>query len=166
MACAVAVIANHVSGNSDGRFVRAVPSVRHRCTDVDENSAVTLRFFVCGAAVMAAAGLLLASKWFRRRVEAKRTAGTARTFPRHFAIAMHDCLRRPMRMLLAFVLALAFHAMCVLIQMLLAAELGIRLGRIDWIAIYAGVSPITIVPFSIAGIRLREGGYVGLLYLF
>jgi len=123
-------------------------------------------FFVGGVAVMAAVGLLFASKGFRRLVEAKCAAGTARTFLRHFAIAMHDCLRRPMRMLLAFILALAFHAMCVLIQVILAVDLGIAVDWIDWIAIYAGVSLITLMPFSIAGIGLREGGFVGLLYLF
>lgn len=125
-------------------------------------------FFVAGAIAMAIGALVLASNTFRRMVEPHRQgeSGGARRFLRHFAIALHDCLRKPYRMLAAFALALVFHALCVLTQMILAADLRISLEWFEWVALYSGVSLVTLVPFSIAGIGLREGSFVSFLSLF
>ena len=87
-------------------------------------------------------------------------------FLRHFTIAAHECLRSPWRVFASLVLALLFHALCLAIQMVLGATLNISLSWADWTSVYAGVSLIVLMPFSIAGIGLREGGYVGLLAIF
>jgi len=126
------------------------------------------RFFVAGTVLMAVGGLVLASKTFRHLLESRRphASGRVRTFLRHFAIALHDCLRSPSRMLAAFLLALAFHALCVFTQIILADDLHVSLGWSEWVTIYSGVSLVTLVPLSIAGVGLREGGFVGFLSLF
>jgi uncharacterized membrane protein YbhN (UPF0104 family) len=49
---------------------------------------------------------------------------------------------------------------------LLGDALGIKLQWVDWTVVYAGVSLLMLLPISVAGLGLREGGYVGLLALF
>lgn len=82
------------------------------------------------------------------------------------AHALHDALRRPRRIVACLALALVFHALCVCLHILLGHMLGITLGIGAWCFVYAGVSVLLLLPLSIAGIGLREGGYVGLLALF
>jgi uncharacterized protein (TIRG00374 family) len=82
------------------------------------------------------------------------------------AHALHDALRRPGRIAACLALALVFHALCVGIHVLLGHALGITVGIRAWCFVYAGVSVLVLLPLSIAGIGLREGGYVGLLALF
>lgn len=62
--------------------------------------------------------------------------------------------------------ALAFHVLCVAIHVMLGHALAIELSIAAWAMIYACVSLLLVLPVSIAGVGLREGGYVGLLALF
>ena len=122
---------------------------------------------LCGAAAIALCGVVMASTRVRDALH-RRGAGDGRLrhFLRHFAIALHDCLRKPSRMLANFLLALVFHAVCIAIQMLLGQALGIALSWSQWTIVHAGVTLVVLLPISVAGIGLREGGYVGMLALF
>lgn len=63
-------------------------------------------------------------------------------------------------------IGLGFHALCVALHAFSAAALGIDLPLATWCFVYAAVSVIVLLPISIAGLGLREGGYIGLLGLF
>ncbi len=131
--------------------------------------AVLRLIFVAGAVAIALAGAIAASASFRHNLlERLLPTGTGRirSFIRHFAIALHECLRKPARMASCFLIALLFHGMCVAIHMLLGHALSITLGWAEWTVVYASVSLVMLLPVSIAGIGLRESGYVGMLALF
>lgn len=126
-------------------------------------------FFICGAIGIAAGGAMIGSSLFRgvlvERLLATRR-GRIAAFVREFSLALHDQLRRPCMLLAAMLPAILFHAACVVMQVLLGDDLGIKLGWADWTIVYAGVSLVMLLPVSVAGLGLREGGYVGLLALF
>ena len=84
----------------------------------------------------------------------------------HLAHAVHDALRRPRRIAICFLVAFVFHALCVCIHLVIGHALGIGLTVADWCVVYASVSVLLLLPLSIAGIGLREGGYVGILAMF
>lgn len=126
-------------------------------------------FFVVGAITIVigsmAAGSRLFYTIFIGRVFS-RPQGRIGAFVRDFSAALRDHLHRPKRMLLAMLPALVFHMGAVVMQVLLGDNLGITLDWADWAVVYAGVSLVTLLPISVAGLGLREGGYVGLLGLF
>ena len=82
------------------------------------------------------------------------------------ARAIHDALRHGRRVTLNIALALLFHAICIGIQVFLGRSLSINISIEAWSLVYAGVSVLVLLPITIAGLGLREGGYVGLLGLF
>jgi uncharacterized membrane protein YbhN (UPF0104 family) len=71
----------------------------------------------------------------------------------------------PGRMVLVLAISFCFQIINVLVYALLgmALDLGIPLG--DYFVIVPLVDLISILPISISGIGVREGAYVGLLYL-
>ena len=79
---------------------------------------------------------------------------------------LHRLLKHPVRMFLCFLLALIFHGLCTAIQIQLAHAIGFSLPVAVWFLVYAGVALLMLLPISIAGVGLREGGYVGLLGMF
>lgn len=116
-------------------------------------------------------GLLAVPKVRDHLVALTQTNGSGRLaraleFLQRLAHALHDALRRPGRIAVAFMLALAYHAICIAIHMLLGHALGLDPGVAVWCLVYASVSVLMLLPVSVAGIGLREGGYVGLLALF
>lgn len=126
-------------------------------------------FFVAGALAIALGCTVAATAPFRHLLLERLLppgVGRIRTFVRHFGIALHDCLRRPLRVLAVFCLALLFHALLIAIQMLLGHALHITLTWTVWAVVYAGVTLLVLVPISIAGIGLRESGYIGMLSMF
>jgi uncharacterized protein (TIRG00374 family) len=126
-------------------------------------------FFIFGSVGIAVGGLLVGSPLFRKVLAARafsRLRGRVGNFIRAFTIALHEHMHRPIGLLAALVPAVLFHVCCVMMQVLLGNDLGIKLGWADWIIVYAGVSLITLLPISVAGLGLREGGYVGMLALF
>ena len=133
---------------------------------------ISLRAILFAAlAGLVGVGWLLALRIVRDRVVAlaeARVGYSARIFGfiGRLAHALHDALRRPRQIALSLILAFAFHALCVAILVLLARALGLDIGIGGWSVVYAGVSVLTLLPFSIAGIGLREGGFVGFLGMF
>lgn len=131
---------------------------------------IALRLLLAaGALAIAFGGIIAGSAPFQHLVLEHllpEREGRIRSFMRHFSIALHECLRQPLRMLLSFALALLFHALCIATQVLLGHALHIGLTWVAWAVVYAAVSLLVLVPISIAGIGLRESGYVGMLALF
>ena len=128
--------------------------------------------FVITSIAFGAAGCLLALPSIRDMIVARfqsfdgpwatRIAGALE----RLASAIHDALRRPRRIALCFLLAPVFHALCVSIHVVIGVALGVHLSIAVWCMVYAGVSILLLLPFTIAGMGLREGGFVGLLSLF
>ncbi|WIG56543.1 MAG: hypothetical protein OJF61_002331 [Rhodanobacteraceae bacterium] len=126
-------------------------------------------FFICGAIGVATGGAAIGSPLFRGLLIERLLAGRRgriAAFIHEFSLALHDQLRRPGMLLAAMLPAILFHGVCIAMQVLLGDDLGIKLGWADWTVIYAGVSLLMLLPVSVAGLGLREGGYVGLLALF
>jgi len=126
-------------------------------------------FFIVGAIGIVVGGMAVSSRLFRTEVVERllsRRSGRIGAFVRDFSFAFHDHLRRPAMLIIAVLLGLVFHAGCVAMQVLLGNKLGMRLQWTDWTVVYAGVSLLMLLPISVAGLGLREGGYVGLLALF
>jgi uncharacterized membrane protein YbhN (UPF0104 family) len=126
-------------------------------------------FFVAGAIIVFVCGVVAGSHLFRKVVVERlpvRPQGRIGAFVRDFSIALNEHLHRPGRLLMAMSPALVFHAVAVTMQALLGNDLVVRLGWADWTVVYAGVSLVTLLPISVAGLGLREGGYVGMLALF
>jgi uncharacterized protein (TIRG00374 family) len=128
--------------------------------------------FPLATLAIAAGGLVLSATpmqnllnvWLRSRGEGRIAPLFA--FLLRLSQALHQALRQPLRIALSFALALLFHALCIAIHLLLARALGLSLDAAAWCLVYAGVSLLMLLPVSVAGIGLREGGYVGLLALF
>ena len=89
-----------------------------------------------------------------------------RALPMRLVNGLHIVLQHPFRLFSCFLLALVFHGLVVAIHVVLARGLGIDLTIADWFLVYAGMSLLLLLPISIAGLGLREGGYVGLLAIF
>jgi uncharacterized protein (TIRG00374 family) len=128
--------------------------------------------FVLATLAIAAGGLLLSvggvqnllNVWLRARGQGRIAQLFA--FLLRVSQALHQALRQPLRIALSFALALLFHGLCIAIHLLLAHALGLWVDAAVWCLVYAGVSLLMLLPVSVAGIGLREGGYVGLLALF
>ena len=92
--------------------------------------------------------------------------GGVRGLPARLASGMQSVMQWPSRLLKNFLIALIFHALCIAIHLVLARSLHIDLPIAVWVLIYAGVAVLLLLPISLAGLGIREGGYVGLLGLF
>lgn len=126
-------------------------------------------FFVLGTVGLLAGGVLAGSRLFRQGIVERFLAhrkGRIAIFVREFSIALHEYLHKPIALIAALLIAVVFHAGCISMQVLLGGALGIKLQWADWTVVYAGVSLLMLLPISVAGLGLREGGYVGLLALF
>ncbi|QBB70583.1 flippase-like domain-containing protein [Pseudolysobacter antarcticus] len=128
---------------------------------------------VCATFAIAIAGVMLSLASVRDLLVRLANIGSSRPWLarlsellHRIAHALHDAMRRPARLMICFILALVFHAICIGNHMLIGHALGIDIGLSAWCLVYAGVSVLMLLPISIAGIGLREGGYVGLLALF
>ena len=88
-----------------------------------------------------------------------------RALPGRLAMGLEDVMGHPGRLLANAGLAVGFHALCLAIHLAIGASLGIALSVSAWMLVYAGVSLLMLAPVTVAGLGLREGGYVGLLGL-
>lgn len=102
---------------------------------------------------------------FTRWLEPRPPSGL-RALPGRLIDGLHSVLQHPHRLVMCFLFALVFHGLCVAIHMVLARALGIDLPITVWVLVYSGVALLLLLPISIAGLGLREGGYVGLLAIF
>lgn len=72
----------------------------------------------------------------------------------------------PRRMVIAFAISFCFQFINILVYALIGMGLGLGVHLTDYFVIVPLVDVVSILPISISGIGVREGAYVGLLYLF
>jgi glycosyltransferase 2 family protein len=89
-----------------------------------------------------------------------------RAFLGRVAEGLNSYLSHPSRILGCFAIALAFHGIGLAIHLVVGGALGIELTAKVWFLVYGAVALLMLIPVSLAGLGLREGGYVGLLALF
>ena len=121
------------------------------------------------AAALGVLGVALGShprvrSWLLDASPGERSA--PRSLAARFGSGLHQVLEHRGRLASNFAVAMAYHAVCVAIHVVVGTALGIELSVAAWCVTYTGVSLLTLLPVSIAGVGLREGGYVGLLGLF
>lgn len=75
-------------------------------------------------------------------------------------------LDAPGVLLLSTAVGAAFQLIAVWINLRFARELGIGIAFADWCLIFGVISVVTALPFTVAGVGLREGSFVGALALF
>lgn len=129
----------------------------------------TLMFLFAMAAAIFLSLLLLAIPrvhFFVSRLLMPKQPNIMRAFLGRLVDATNIVLQHPKRLIICFLLAIVFHVLCVAIHMVLAHALGIALPLATWILVYAGISLLLFFPISLAGLGLREGGYIGLLAIF
>jgi glycosyltransferase 2 family protein len=82
---------------------------------------------------------------------------------------MMDAWRRyldqPGLLFVSIVLGASFQFIAVLINIQFARELGIRVDVADWCWVFGVISVVTMLPFTVGGLGLREGSFVGSLAL-
>lgn len=69
-------------------------------------------------------------------------------------------------LIISVLVGILFHVFAILINYLLARELGIEVSYFDWCWIYGLLSIVLLLPISIAGIGIREGTLISILGLF
>ena len=74
-----------------------------------------------------------------------------------------DYSRKIVMISLSVIIGVIFQVVVVMISFILARELDINLPFIDWCWILGVVSLIVLLPFTIGGIGLREGAFIGIL---
>jgi uncharacterized protein (TIRG00374 family) len=74
-------------------------------------------------------------------------------------------LRRPTALLLSTVFGIVFQLCAVLMNILFSRELGVTISFSDWCWLFALISLVGILPFTIAGLGLREASFVGVMAL-
>jgi glycosyltransferase 2 family protein len=126
-------------------------------------------------ATVALAGVLYALAWpfvLKAAVSAlTRVGGSSRWLASAsrkmvaFVTAWASLLARPGRMLVAIGLGIVFQVLCVCINVVVAADLGIGVAFYDWCWILGLVSVAVLLPVTVAGIGIREGVYAGVLSL-
>ena len=74
-----------------------------------------------------------------------------------------ETLHSPTRLLSAMMLGLVFQGFAVLILYRIATSIGVQVALVDWCWIFTAVSLLLLLPVTVGGIGLREGGFVTLL---
>lgn len=82
-----------------------------------------------------------------------------------FLIAWKSYAQSPLLMLASVLLGACFQLIAVWINYQIGRELGLQIAISDWCWIFAVVSIVTALPFTIGGLGLREGSFVGSLAL-
>lgn len=125
-------------------------------------------FFLVSTTVLSVLSLTLASSWFRQLFNCKKkpksTIGRkVYNFFYHLTQAAYIHFRNFKKAFLNFAFAIFFHIICICIHMMLGNALGVNFDIASWCLVYAGISLFVLLPITIAGIGVREGGYVALL---
>ena len=100
------------------------------------------------------------------RIAASLPWARIRELPARLANGLDRVLQRRRALAANVAAALAFHVLCIAVHACLGPALGISLPFAHWAVVYACVSVLLLLPVSVAGLGLREGGYMGLLGLF
>ena len=100
-------------------------------------------------------GRLYASltNWMRSTKPPRVLAFAGRTMD-----GFHLYLQKPYRLAACFVIALIFHGLCLAIHVVVGSALGIQLATSVWVLVYGAVALLMLLPISVAGLGLREGG--------
>lgn len=100
--------------------------------------------------------------------------GAERRFPRFARLAgqvrrLLEAWKRyvetPALMLLSILIGAFFQLIAVWINFRIGRELGLNLSFADWCWVFGVVSIVVTLPFTVAGLGLREGSFVGALAL-
>ena len=75
-------------------------------------------------------------------------------------------LGRPVILVKSMLLGVVFQLIAVFIIMTLASALGININFADWCWVFGVISIVVLLPVTIGGVGLREGGFVLLLGYF
>jgi uncharacterized protein (TIRG00374 family) len=97
----------------------------------------------------------------RRGARAERVAGQLL----RLIAAWRDYARAPLLLLVSVLLGAAFQLIAVWINFRIGQEVGLTVAFADWCWIFGIVSIVTALPFTVAGLGLREGSFVGALAL-
>lgn len=138
-------------------------------TQVSELPTLLAPLLAGGAGVITLALLVATSRVWTTllgRLSLSPKLGIIGVLAGRLAIGLHSVTQHPFRIAANCIAALGFHLLCVGTHLFIAVALGIDLPVFAWVVVYAAVSILLVLPISIAGIGLREGGYVGMLMLF
>lgn len=83
-----------------------------------------------------------------------------------FIEAWKYCLRKPAILLNSLLIGIIFQFICVLINLIFSNAFNIPIAFIDWCWIFGVISLLLVLPVTIGGIGLREGGFVFLIGSF
>lgn len=83
-----------------------------------------------------------------------------------FSQSLLSQMRQRKSILYAVALGIIFQILAILINQILGHDLGILISFWDWSWIFAVISVVLIIPISIAGLGVREIGFIGILNLF
>lgn len=75
----------------------------------------------------------------------------------------HGYAMKPSRLVVSLALGLVVNGLVIAIYAILAVDLGINVGVIEWFWIVALVALAMLIPISVAGIGVREGALIGCL---
>ncbi len=82
-----------------------------------------------------------------------------------FLIAWKTYTQSPLLMLTSVLLGACFQLIAIWINYQIGRELGLQVAISDWCWVFAVVSIVTALPFTLGGLGLREGSFVGSLAL-
>ena len=97
----------------------------------------------------------------RRGARAERVAGQLL----RLLVAWRDYARAPLQLLVSVLVGAAFQLIAVWINFRIGKEVGLTVAFADWCWVFGIVSIVTALPFTVAGLGLREGSFVGALAL-
>jgi uncharacterized protein (TIRG00374 family) len=75
-------------------------------------------------------------------------------------------LDQPILLLLSIVLGACYQLIAIWINFRFGQDLGVGMSFADWCWVFGLISLVSMLPFTIAGLGLREGSFVGALTLF
>lgn len=123
-------------------------------------------FFVAFGIVFSVAIFLVTMGWAPRvfRSRALRL-GNLRQRAEKLWEGSRGYLRRPTALLLSTALGVVFQLAAIVMNILFSQDLGVSIPFVDWCWLFALISLVGILPFTIAGLGLREASFVGVMAL-
>jgi uncharacterized membrane protein YbhN (UPF0104 family) len=107
--------------------------------------------------------------WWTRILEARENRGprAARILGQlhRFLTAWKAYAQSPLLILTSVLFGACFQLIAVWINYQIGRELGLQVDFSDWCWVFAVVSIVTALPFTLGGLGLREGSFVGSLAL-
>lgn len=157
---AASVIVDRITGFM-GLLAVALGGIAFSRSEIDSRIISTLAI----ASVILLAGLFcFKSPWWLRIVRsATKRLGRFGVQAGRLIDAWKSYLDQPAILVINITLAVIFQLTAVWVNLLFARELGIDIAFADWCWLFGLISIVTMLPFTIGGIGLREGSFVGSL---